>query len=55
MEGGCVIKTPSCEDEKGGGGGGGGRACRQRPPTILWFGVSCTSIIVLTTALIYIF
>ena len=35
---------PSFEVEEGG--------CRQRPPSILWFGGSCSSIVVLTTSLI---
>ena len=37
MEGGCVIKTPYCEDEKG-GGGGGGRAGRDHQ---LFCGLVC--------------
>ena len=42
--GGYAIKTPSFEVEEGGR--------RQRPPSILWFGGSCSSIVVLTTSLI---
>ena len=43
--GGYAIKTPSFEVEEGG--------CRQRPPSILWFGRgSCSSTVVLTTSLI---
>ena len=42
------IKTPSFEVEEG--WGGGGRGCRQRPPYLLWFGGSCSSIVVLTTS-----
>ena len=38
-----AIKTPSFEVEEGG--------CRQRPPSILGFGGSCSSIVVLTTSL----
>ena len=44
MRGGFAIKTPSFEVEEGG--------CRQRPPSILGFGGSCSSIVVLTTSLI---
>ena len=38
------MKTPSFEVEEGG--------CRQRPPSILWFGGSCSSVrvVVLTTS-----
>ena len=35
--------TPSFEVEEGG--------CRQRSPSTLWFGGSCSSIVVLTTSL----
>ena len=41
--GGYAIKTPSFEVEEG--------ECRQRPLSILWFGGSCSSIVVLTTPL----
>ena len=41
--GGYAIKTPSFEVEGGG--------CRQRPPSILEFGRSCSDIVVLTTSL----
>ena len=39
------MKTPSFDVKQGG--------CRQTPPTFLWFGGSCSSIVVLTTSLIY--
>ena len=38
-----LIKTPFFEVEEGG--------CRQRPPSILWFGGSYSHIVVLTTSL----
>ena len=37
------MKAPSFVVEEGG--------CRQRPPSILWFGGPCSSIVVLTTFL----
>ena len=36
--------TPSFDVNQGG--------CRQTPPTILWFGGPCSSVVVLTTSLI---
>ena len=45
--GGYAIKTPYFVIEEG--------DCRQRPPFILWFGVSCASIVVLITSLIKVF
>ena len=45
----CSWKTPSFEVEKEEEEEGGGRWCRQRPPSILWFGGSCSSIVVLST------
>ena len=36
------IKTPSFDVKQGG--------CRQTPPTILWFGGSCSSLVVLTSS-----
>ena len=44
-----TVKTPSFEVEEG--GGERGRRCRQRPPSVLWFGESCSSTVVLTTSL----
>ena len=46
------MKPPSLEVEEG--RGGGGRGCRQRPLSILWFGGSCSSKVVLTTSVNYI-
>ena len=40
-----AIKTPSFKVEEGG--------CRQRPPSILGLGGSCSSTVVLTTSLIW--
>ena len=37
-----ATKTPSFDVEEGG--------CRQRPPSILWFGGSFSSTVVLTTS-----
>ena len=51
---GYAIKTPSFGVEKGGGGGGGGGggdAGIDHHAFILWFGGSCSSMVVFTTSL----